>query len=367
MATKPKTPISLCLALLACFILSSTAWAGGSLQSFLSLSPDEAESYGPGKLSRLVSKALPEIAGKIESGALSPIEIIPVSSGFTLDDALDAISSMDLDTLFLVFAADRADRRGPFELVFHHSWKEGERKQIEQMAPYMSQIAAAVHETDPFEAGTLTIRPAEGIPYLGAFVMSTGEMLLNPNLVHLFDAVDPDRYARSMGIQLRRLTFLIHKYDWEKTEGNEGRLPGYLAEHFEVFTAPGDVSVQVDVEDPSGNPACSRPTGILCRLCHSMMMNYIDMILRAAVDTVMAECDGRQKSIPCASLFFAVGTLFLPVILEPAMEITDEICAPMCETGCRIFQSGEPSTLILIFGTVLVLPLGFIFYRRMRR
>ena len=361
MATKPKPQIILCLAVLACLIFSTAAWAGSTLQSFLSLSPDEAGSYGPGKISRLVSKALPEIAGEIESGDLSPIEIIPVSSGFTVDDAFDAISSMDLDTLFLVFAADRADHRGPFEIVFHHSWKQGEREQLKQMAPYMSKVAAAVHKAEPFDAGTFTIRPAEGIPYLGAFIMSTGEMLLNPNLVHLFDAVDPDRYARSMGVQLRRLTFLIEKYKWEKKEGSEGHLPAYLAERFKTFTALGDVTGQVDSEQ-----VCP-PMGIFCRLCHSMMMTYIDMILGDAVDTVVDWGNNRGESITCASLFFAVGTLFLPVILEPAMEITDEICAPMCETGCRIFQSGEPSILIIISGALLVLPMGFILYRRIRR
>lgn len=367
MAPKPNHPISLCVAFLACLFFSTPAWAGNTLHAFLSLSPDEARTYSPDKISRLVSKALPEMAGKIESGDLSPIEIIPVSSRFTLDDALDASSSMDLDTLFLVFAVDRADRRGPFELVFHHSWKQGERKQLEQMAPYMSQIAAAVREAEPFDMGTLTIRPAEGIPYLGAFVMSTGELLLNPNLVRLYDAVDPDRYARSMRIQLRRLTFQIQKYKWEKSEGYHGLLPGYLAEHFDAFTASGDVSVQIDGEDLTEEPSCGRQTGIFCRLCRSTMVSYIDRVLLGAVDKVMAWGDNRGEATTCASLFFAVGALFLPIVLEPAMEITDEICAPMCETGCRIFQSGEPSILIVISGALLVLPLGFIFYRRMRR
>jgi hypothetical protein len=217
------------IASLVCFLFAGQALASPVLTDFLASDTREVKNYSVTDWYNFLKVGIPAMADQ------ESITVINVPETLTLDEALDNYGSMD-GSLFIVLATESVDLTAEPNITIDGSWSRLERRYLSQVVPHAQRMAELLYGVEGASFGTLNIRPLAGAPFLAMYVMSTGDLVLNPNFLYLAGKLSTDTIAGRFDDQFNRLSRIVDRF---QTGNIDKDLTHYLVDNADELFALG--------------------------------------------------------------------------------------------------------------------------------
>lgn len=217
------------IASLVCFLFAGQALASPVLNDFLASDTREVKNYSITDWYNFLKEGIPAMT------AQESITVIDVPETLTLDEALDNYGSME-GSLFIVLATENVDLTAEPNITIDGSWSRLERRYLGHVVPHAQRMAELLYGVEGASFGELNIKPLAGAPFLAMYVMSTGDLVLNPNFLYLAGKLSTDTIAGRFDAQYERLSRVVDRFQ----NGNTNKdLAHYLIDNSEEIFALG--------------------------------------------------------------------------------------------------------------------------------